>query len=513
MPKKKQSAKDIEISSPHPGSFRQGVHIAEVLNDPGSLIGVPKAWEKEIAAINKITISDENGIHDDTPPSLVPTTDKIEPAKKKKSRKKKINKQNVEISYPRNFHQPIHVDFNSDTGFTGLPKEWEALLKSSDISKEEVLANHQDVIKVLEFHDKRFNGPHPPGEKSPAGGSPERNESPPPSEEAKQEAPEPEPEDSPQPKVRKDRKKKKAEGDEMDWIDEGDPTTLYINLEKCGEGSSGEVFKGIHKETGETVAIKIISLGGEEKLSNIRNEIMMMKLSKHPNVVDHRGTYLKDEKLWVVMEYMDGGALTEVISICQISEPQIACICKEILKALVAIHEGDRIHRDIKSDNVLITMKGDIKLADFGYCAQLTESVQQRSSVVGTPYWMAPELIKGMKYGTSVDIWSMGIAAIEMAEGDPPYLDFPPLRALFLIATHGAPSLKDPDNWSNTFKNFLGKCLELEPSERATAKQLLEHPFLKLACPTSTLTPLIVKAKEVAAQLSSGSDYSSDEDY
>jgi len=300
----------------------------------------------------------------------------------------------------------------------------------------------------------------------------------------------------------------------MRWIDEGDPTEIFINLEKCGEGSSGEVYKGLHKDTKEVTAIKVISLGGSEKLCNIKNEIMMLKLSKHPNVVEHRGTFMKDEKLWVAMEYMDGGALTEVISICQISEPQIACICKEILNALVGIHAGNRIHRDIKSDNVLITISGDIKLADFGYCAQLTETVDKRNSVVGTPYWMAPELIKGMEYGTSVDIWSLGIAAIEMAEGDPPYLDFPPLRALFLIATHGPPSLKEPEKWSDIFKHFLGRCLELEPGDRASATELLEHPFLKLACPTRNLTPLILKAKEVAAQLSSGSDYSEDsEDY
>jgi len=238
----------------------------------------------------------------------------------------------------------------------------------------------------------------------------------------------------------------------------------------------------------------------------------MLTLCQHTNVVEHFGTYMKDDKLWVAMEYMDGGALTEVISICQITEPQIACICKEILKALVAIHEGERIHRDIKSDNVLVSVSGNIKLADFGYCAQLTDMIQQRNSVVGTPYWMAPELIKGMNYGTSVDIWSLGIAAIEMADGDPPYLDFPPLRALFLIATHDPPTLKEPEKWSSVFKDFLSRCLQLDPAERASAKELLNHQFLTLACPTKNLTPLILKAKEVAAQLSSGSDEDSEED-
>merc|ERR1711879_776877 len=142
-----------------------------------------------------------------------------------------------------------------------------------------------------------------------------------------------------------------------------------------------------------------------------------------------------------------------------------------------------------------------IKLADFGYCAQLTETVDKRNSVVGTPYWMAPELIKGMEYGTSVDVWSLGIAAIEMADGDPPYLDFPPLRALFLIATQGSPSLKDPEQWSVLFRDFLSRCLEQDVAKRATATELLSHPFLEIACPKESLTPYIIKAKEVAAQL------------
>lgn len=128
----------------------------------------------------------------------------------------------------------------------------------------------------------------------------------------------------------------------------------------------------------------------------------------------------------------------------------------------------------------------DDRAADFGYCAQLTEEATKRNSVVGTPYWMAPELIKGMDYGTGVDIWSLGIAAIEMAEGDPPYLDFPPLRALFLIATHGSPSLKEPEKWSDTFKDFLGRCLDQDSNKRATASDLLQvrpaYTTLSLSC-------------------------------
>mmetsp|Transcript_18108 Transcript_18108/g.28093 ORF Transcript_18108/g.28093 Transcript_18108/m.28093 type:complete len:518 (+) Transcript_18108:57-1610(+) len=496
----KKKKQNIEISEPR--DFRQGVHIEEV---EGMLQGVPETLKGEVEGkVNKKV--DSKGGADATPAGLMPSP-MTAPKKKRKKKKEKMDPSCL-ISGPRDFRQPVHVDFNSETGFIGLPSEWEALIKGN-ISKDEVIANSNAVLQVIEFH-QRGMVPAGPAKSDTPDFTPKKEpaDSPDDNEEAQEE------EKDGKVAVRKDKQKKRNKGEDMEWIDEGDPTEIFINLEKCGEGSSGEVYKGIHKDTKEVTAIKVISLGGSEKLCNIKNEIMMLKLSKHPNVVEHRGTFMKDEKLWVAMEYMDGGALTEVISICQISEPQIACICKEILNALVGIHDGNRIHRDIKSDNVLITISGDIKLADFGYCAQLTETVDKRNSVVGTPYWMAPELIKGMEYGTSVDVWSLGIAAIEMAEGDPPYLDFPPLRALFLIATHGPPSLKEPEKWSDIFKHFLGRCLELEPGDRASAKELLEHPFLKLACPTRNLTPLILKAKEVAAQLSSGSDYSEDsEDY
>jgi len=137
---------------------------------------------------------------------------------------------------------------------------------------------------------------------------------------------------------------------------------------------------------------------------------------------------------------------------------------------------------------------GLVKLADFGYCAQLTEKANKRNSVVGTPYWMAPELIRGMDYDTGVDIWSLGIAAIEMAEGEPPYLEYPPLRALFLIATSGSPSLKQPEKWSNNFKDFMAHSLEVNTTSRSTAEELLKHPFIKSACSYTDLGYLIQKA-------------------
>jgi len=491
--KKKGKLKKDEsfsISSPHQGSFQRGVHV-ETGND-GSLKGIPVDWQRDHGLEGEAT--DMSSV----PKSLVPVATIKPPEQRKTEREKKRKDRNqfFEISQPVNFRQKIHVDFDTDSGFRGLPVEWEAMLKSGGISKEDVVKHHEQVLEVLEFQargfqvkqlsQKNFDLQAPPeAETNTSAAAPA------------------------EPELRVKKKKKEGEdGNVEDWIDQGDPMTIFLNMVKCGAGSSGEVFKAIDSRDGKTVAIKIVVIGGKEKLDSLENEIRMMKLCNHPNVVQHRGTYKKEDKLWVAMEYMDGGALTEVISVCQMTESQIAAVCKEVLKALCAMHSENRIHRDIKSDNILLTMQGDVKLADFGYCAELSGQTGKRNSVVGTPYWMAPELIRGQDYDMKVDVWSLGIAAIEMAEGEPPYLDYPPLRALFLIATHGSPSLKQPEKWSSTFQDFLNACLEVEANNRLNCLDLLEHAFIKKACPLRNLTPVIVKAKEIAEE----EDFSSDEE-
>jgi len=288
------------------------------------------------------------------------------------------------------------------------------------------------------------------------------------------------------------------------------PTVLYPDMRKIGEGAAGEVFLATDSTNGRRVAIKKMPLTAQN-LKLLSTEIQIMKTSKHPNIIEYIDAYIVDKKLWVAMEFMGAGCLTEVLdqfdSNVHMTEAQIAFVCKATIKGLDYVHQMHRIHRDIKSDNILLGSDGSCKIADFGYAAQLTQEKAKRFTIVGTPYWMAPELIRGQNYDQKVDIWSLGIMVMEMAEGDPPYMDFPPLRALFLITTKGIPGLKHPEKWTTEFKDFVAQCLEKDAENRPTADQLLFHPFIvKYAdLPEANLIPVINaarKAKQAAANFS-----------
>ncbi|KAI8325901.1 Pkinase-domain-containing protein [Martensiomyces pterosporus] len=278
-------------------------------------------------------------------------------------------------------------------------------------------------------------------------------------------------------------------------VSRDDPKVLYSKVRKIGQGASGNVYMAKSIITGKMVAIKQMDLSKQPRKELLVNEIMVMKESTHPNIVNYIESFLLNSSdLWVVMEYMEGGALTDVIDNNQMNESQIATVCREVCKGLSHLHKQNIIHRDIKSDNVLLGVDGSVKITDFGFCAKLSEQRSKRATMVGTPYWMAPEVVKQKPYGPKVDVWSLGIMVIEMIESEPPYLDEEPLKALYLIATNGTPALKNPEKLSRDLKGFLAECLCVDVQSRATMEELLTQEFLVTqARSLSILTPLLGK--------------------
>jgi len=211
------------------------------------------------------------------------------------------------------------------------------------------------------------------------------------------------------------------------------------------------------------------------------------------------------------MELINGEDLTQVISANKLTEPQISVIVRDTLAGLGHLHEKGIVHRDIKSDNVMISLEGKIKITDFGYGAQLNSDQANRRSVVGTTYWMAPEVIKAEAYDCKVDIWSLGMMVMEMFEGQPPYMDEPStMRALFLIVSKGRPPYKDEASMSPEIKDLIAKCTQMSAADRPSATELLNHPFFAKASAYSELTPLVQKAKEEANK---AFEVDGDEDY
>uniref|UniRef100_A0A672SH28 Serine/threonine-protein kinase 3 n=1 Tax=Sinocyclocheilus grahami TaxID=75366 RepID=A0A672SH28_SINGR len=278
------------------------------------------------------------------------------------------------------------------------------------------------------------------------------------------------------------------------------PEEVFDVLEKLGEGSYGSVFKAIHKESGQVVAIKQVPV--ESDLQEIIKEISIMQQCDSPYVVKYYGSYFKNTDLWIVMEYCGAGSVSDIIRLRNktLTEDEIATVLKSTLKGLEYLHFMRKIHRDIKAGNILLNTEGHAKLADFGVAGQLTDTMAKRNTVIGTPFWMAPEVIQEIGYNCVADIWSLGITSIEMAEGKPPYADIHPMRAIFMIPTNPPPTFRKPELWSDELTDFVKKCLVKNPEQRATATQLLQHPFIISAKPVTILRDLITEAMEMKAK-------------
>ncbi len=261
-----------------------------------------------------------------------------------------------------------------------------------------------------------------------------------------------------------------------------DPESLYEIICQLGEGSYGSVYKARNRETGVICAVKVVPTEAEST-EELRKEIDLLKQGAHQFVVGYHGSFQKDKHIWIVMDLCEAGSISDLIRATQstLLEAEIRVVAASMLLGLRHLHGLRMIHRDIKAGNILLTNDGMAKLADFGVSKQLSTVQSKCETTIGTPYWMGPEVIADGRYNAKADIWSLGITLIEMAEGEPPFCNIHPMRALFVIPKKPPSTFKEPSRWSPEMNDFLAACLVKDPSLRPSAEQLLLHPWLK-AC-------------------------------
>ncbi|OZJ06907.1 hypothetical protein BZG36_00063 [Bifiguratus adelaidae] len=297
----------------------------------------------------------------------------------------------------------------------------------------------------------------------------------------------------------------------------------YTKLERVGKGAYGSVYRGVDNVTHQVVAIKVLNLDTEhDDVADIQKEIALLSQLKHAesqNITRYHGSVLNGTRLWIVMDYAAGGSIRRLMQAGKLDERCIAVVAREVLSALSYLHKNNIIHRDIKAANILLTEAGNVQLCDFGVAGQTSVQQLKRNSFVGTPYWMAPEVImEGSQYDCKADIWSLGITIYEIAKGNPPYAENDAMRAIFLIPRSDPPQLDGP--FTSPMKEFVQLCLSKDPETRPYADDLMKARFIKnfAKTPTATLRELITryeqykKSSEYRQSLINGENSGSEDD-
>ncbi|KAG9337960.1 hypothetical protein JZ751_027297 [Albula glossodonta] len=298
------------------------------------------------------------------------------------------------------------------------------------------------------------------------------------------------------------------------------PEEIWEVIGELGDGAFGKVYKAQNKQTGILAAAKVIDTKTEEELEDYMVEIEILASCDHQYIVKLLDAFYYESKLWILIEFCAGGAVDAVMLELErpLTEPQIRVVCKQTLEALAYLHENKIIHRDLKAGNILFTLDGDIKLADFGVSAKNTKTLQRRDSFIGTPYWMAPEVVmcetsKDRPYDYKADIWSLGVTLIELAQIEPPNHEMNPMRVLLKIAKAEPPTLMQPSRWSPEFSDFLRKALDKNVDNRWSTTQLLQHPFVTSVADNKPLRELIAEAKaEVTEEIEEAKEEEEEEE-
>jgi len=349
------------------------------------------------------------------------------------------------------------------TKYEELPNDLKKLVKASKIPKEQVKKNFDILLNILAFQTKiKFQRV----------------------EDKKREAITMEKPAVPPPRSL-DRPNLELES----LLLEGDPRDFYKIMREEGKGGFGKVFKGVNKATGDKCAIKVMQHSGEKERRFNIGEYGFLRFCDHPNIVKYFACYETHNELWGIMEYLEGGTLEQAVKAYNFAENQIAYVAREVLRALAFLHSENLVHRDLKSGNIMLSTQGEIKIIDFGLCVDISNGM--KTSMVGSPFWMPPEMIQRKPYDHKVDLWSLGICLMELANGNPPHAKSS-IKAMFTVGTEGYPQpFEKPKLWSDEFKEFLSLCLQMDPQNRPSSAELLQHAFMKKADSVKSMKNII----------------------